>query len=94
MESERQKAAASLVSPTHACCCCLTDLLGEAENITLPPLSLAKPLAMNYGAATITANCLDEKQALLHLPLCISLCLNSRFRIVVSDQLCGSGQSR
>lgn len=34
-----------------------------------PPSSLAKPLAMNYGAATITANCLDEKQALPHLPI-------------------------
>lgn len=30
---------------------------------------------MNYSAATITANCLDEEQELLHSPLCACSCL-------------------
>lgn len=74
-----------LVSPILACCC-LADLLEEAEHTPIPTpplLSVAKPLAMNYGTATITANCLDETQTLPDLPLCVSLCLSSRFRIIV-----------
>lgn len=44
------------------------------------------------GAATITANCLDEKQALPHLTLCGILWLNSRFTIIVSYLPGASGQ--
>lgn len=63
----------------------VSDLLGEATHPSFPP---APPLAMNYGAATITANCLDEKQACLTYRCVIGLSLSSRFRITVSDQPC------
>lgn len=86
VETEGEKAASSLVS--------LTCWERQTTSPPPPPLFLAKPLAMNYGAATITANWLDEKQALPHLPLCVSLCLNSRFWIIVCDQLAAPGQSR
>lgn len=70
-----------LCSPPIVCSISLTDSYSAPLSLSLtfclsPSLALSpsRPLAVNYGAATITANCLDEKEAVPHFALsCVCL---------------------